>query len=120
MHEPGPTETGIDFDLMAVASELRGEPPYARNGHTARTLVRAPDQRVVLMVLKAGAQIPEHHADATVTIQLLSGRVIVGLPSRAVEMKGGALLALAAGLRHHVEAGEESALLLTLGRPTKA
>jgi quercetin dioxygenase-like cupin family protein len=120
MHEPEPTENGIDFDLMAVARELRVEAPYARNGHTARTLVRASDQRVVLMVLKAGAQIPEHHANATVSIHVLSGRVSVGLPSRAVEMKGGELLALAAGLRHHVEASEESTLLLTLGRPNNA
>jgi quercetin dioxygenase-like cupin family protein len=120
MHKPESTENGISFDLMAVDRELRLDEPYARNGHTARTLVRATDQRIVLMALKAGARIAEHHADATVSIHLLSGRVTLGLPARTVEMKSGELLVLAAGLRHHVEASEESALLLTLGRPSNA
>jgi quercetin dioxygenase-like cupin family protein len=86
----------------------------------ARTLVRAPDQRVLLMVMKAGARVAEHQADGTASIQLLSGRVGLGLPSRTVEMKSGELLVLAAGLRHHVEAREDSTLLLTLGWSSNA
>jgi quercetin dioxygenase-like cupin family protein len=120
MHKPESIDTGTSFDLNALERELRVEEQYARSGHMARTLVRAPDQRVVLMVMKAGARIPEHQADGTASIQLLSGRVSFGLPSRSVEMKSGELLVLAAGLRHQVEAREESTLLLTLGWSSNA
>ena len=115
MHEPKSTDAGASFDLMALDHELRHEEQYARTGQAARTLVRADDQRIVLMVLRAGARIAEHHADGTASIQLLSGRVSVGLPTRTVEMQSGELLVLAGGLRHHLEASEESTLLLTLG-----
>lgn len=120
MHKPESIEAGTSFDLDAVARELRLEEQYARSGHMSRTLVRAPDQRVVLMAMKAGARIAEHQANGTASIQLLSGRVSLGLPSRTVEMKSGELLVLAAGLRHDVDAGEESTLLLTLGWPSDA
>jgi quercetin dioxygenase-like cupin family protein len=90
------------------------------NQQIARQLVRAADQRVVLMVLNAGARISEHHADGTVSIQALSGRVYLGLPTRSAELRRGGLLVLAPGLRHHVVATEESALLLTLSRESKS
>lgn len=121
MHEPPQsTEGGTEFDLGALERELKSEELYARNHQMARTLVRAADQRVVLMVLKAGARIAEHQADGTVSIQVLSGSVNLGLPTRSVELQRGGLLVLAPGLRHHVVASEESALLLTLGRATKS
>jgi quercetin dioxygenase-like cupin family protein len=115
MHKPGSIEAGLNFDLLALGAELRLDEQYARGGHMARTLVRAPDQRIVLMAMKAGARIAEHHADGTASIQLLSGRVSLGLPTGTFEMKSGELLVLAGGLRHHVDAREESTLLLTLG-----
>jgi hypothetical protein len=98
MHKPGSIEAGINFDLLALGAELRLDEQYARGGHMARTLVRAPDQRIVLMAMKAGARI-----------------VSLGLPTGSFEMKSGELLVLAGGLRHHVDAREESTLLLTLG-----
>ena len=38
------------FDLAAIGRELRAEDAYQRDGHTARTLVREPSLRVVLVV----------------------------------------------------------------------
>ena len=65
----------IIFDLAEVQSELRKEDAYQREGHTARTLVRKPDLRIVLVVMKAGARIVEHRADETASAHALSGHV---------------------------------------------
>jgi quercetin dioxygenase-like cupin family protein len=129
MPRPESPEFGAVFDLAEVAQEMRNEAEYAHDhGHAARTIVRADDLRVVLIALRAGGQIAEHVAQATVAIQVLSGRVRVRLPrlarqheDRFEEMSPGRLLAMEGGLPHSVEALEESALLLTLGwqeRPT--
>jgi quercetin dioxygenase-like cupin family protein len=115
MHKPESVEDGNSFDLIALERELRLEEPYERNGHTARTLVRTSDLRVVLLVMKSRARIPEHHADETASLQLLSGRIRLALPSREVELRSGQLLVLAASIRHDVQALEDSAFLLTLG-----
>jgi quercetin dioxygenase-like cupin family protein len=103
------------FDLAAIDEELRKGDAYQREGHTARTLVRRPDLRVVLVVMKAGARIAEHHADETATVQALRGSIRLRLPDRAAELTAGSLLVLERGVKHDVEAVAESAFLLTLG-----
>jgi quercetin dioxygenase-like cupin family protein len=103
------------FDLGAVDRDMRREDAYLREGHTARTLVREPDLRVVLVAMKAGARIAEHRANETASIHALSGQIRLRLLDKIVELPAGRLLIIERGLRHDVEAIEESAFLLTLG-----
>ena len=105
----------ITFDLAAVDSELRKEAAYERDGHTARTLVRKPDLRIVLIVMKPGARIAEHRADETASVHALSGHVRVRLPDKVVDLAAGRLLVIERELKHDLEAVVESAFLLTLG-----
>lgn len=115
MTRPEHPEGGVSFDLAAMERELRREDAYQREGHTARTLVREQDLRVVLVALRAGARIGEHHASQTVSVLPLSGHVRLRLETETVELMPGRLLVLEKGLRHDVEALQESAMLLTLG-----
>ncbi len=115
MMKPASTERGAVFDLAAAERELRTQDAYARDGHTARTLVREADLRIVLLVMRAGSQIAEHHADETASIHALAGQVRLHLPDHVVELAAGQLLVLEPGLRHDVEAVGDSACLLTLG-----
>jgi quercetin dioxygenase-like cupin family protein len=108
-------ESSETYDVAAIAKELRAEPGYARAGQGARTLVREADLRIVLMVIQAGAGIPEHHAGETASVQVLSGCVRLRLPDRIVDLRSGQLLVLAAHLKHDVQAIEDSAFLITFG-----
>ena len=115
MSRPEPTHQGAVFDLAAIDAEMRREEAYQRDGHTARTLVREEDMRVVLVVMRAGARITEHRANDTASIHALSGHVRLRLPDNVADLPAGRLLVLERGLRHDVEAVAESAFLLTLG-----
>ncbi len=106
---------GVSFDPAALDSELRKEAAYEASGYTARTLVREPDLRVVLVVLKSGARMVDHQAERTASVHTLSGRLRLHLPGKPVDLPARHLLALEAGLRHDVEALEQSAFLLTIG-----
>jgi quercetin dioxygenase-like cupin family protein len=105
----------ITFDLAALDSELRKSDAYAREGHTARTLVRKPDLRIVLVVMKAGARIAEHRADKTASVHVLGGQLRVRLPDEVADLSAGRLLVIERELNHDVEAVADSAFLLTLG-----
>jgi quercetin dioxygenase-like cupin family protein len=105
------------FDLTAIAEELRTEASYLRNGQTARTLIRTPDLRIVVVALAAGKSISEHHADVTASVQTLSGHIRLQLPDRSIVVPAGQLLVLGAGLPHDVHAETDSTFLLTLGWP---
>lgn len=117
MSTPVPADRGVAFDLERIAEELRSEGPYARKGHTARTLVRLPDLRIVVVVLRAGETISEHHANVTASVQTLSGQIRLQLPDGAVDLSVGHILVLGAGLPHDVHAESDSTFLLTLGWP---
>lgn len=108
-------EAHADFDLAALTREMRAEDAYAREGHTARTLVRERDLRVVLVAMRAGSVIREHRVAQTATVQCLAGSLTLQLPERAVELRSGHLLALEGGVPHDVRAHDESAFVLTLG-----
>jgi quercetin dioxygenase-like cupin family protein len=119
MSKPEPTHQGAVFDLASIDAEMRREDAYEREGHTARTLVREQDLRIVLVVMKAGARIAEHRATDTASVHTLSGHVRLQLPDKAADLPAGRLLVLERGLRHDVEAVAESAFLLTLGWQAK-
>src|SRR4051794_15665474 len=103
------------FDLTAIDAELRTGDAYTREGHTARTLVREPNVRIVLLVIKAGARIAEHRVDETAAVHALSGHVRLRLPDKTADLPAGRLLVLEPGLQHDVEAVLDSTLVLTLG-----
>ena len=115
---------GTVVDLDETVGEMRGEAEYNHpQGHAARTILRADDLRVVLIAIRRGGHIAEHVARATAAIQVVSGRVRFRLPrlarqheDRFEELSPGRLLAMEGGLAHTVEALDDSALLVTLGR----
>jgi quercetin dioxygenase-like cupin family protein len=115
MNRPEPTDRGAVFDLAAIDAEMRRDDAYLREGHTARTLVREPDLRVVLVVMKAKARIAEHSASDTASVHALSGHLRLQLPGNVADLSAGRLVVLERGLRHDVEAVDDSAFLLTLG-----
>lgn len=103
------------FDLEAIARDLRGEEAYLANGHTARTLIRVSDLRLVLVAMRAGSEMSEHRANETASVHVLSGKIQLGLPERSVGLGAGHVLTMPKGRRHSVKASEESVFLLTLG-----
>lgn len=102
------------FDLATADREMRSEPAYERDGHTARTLVREPHLRIVLVVIKAGGKVAEHRTQETASIHSLTGHVRLRLQDRDIDLPAGRLLVLERDVPHAVEALAESRYLLTL------
>lgn len=115
MLSPDSMSTSATFDLNAVVGELRGDVAYRKNGHLARTLARGDDLRIVVVAMRAGSKVSEHHVNDTVCLQTLAGTIHVRLPDGVVDLRAGQVLVMARGLRHQVEAAEDSAFVITLG-----
>ncbi len=103
----------LNFDLKAeVANLCRGGIHAGRN---SRTLIKAPDLRVLLVTGKKGTVMNEHRADGSVTILAVAGAVRLKLEDTNVELKPGELLGLDRGLWHDVEALSDCVFLVTIG-----
>ena len=120
--DPHPVNgTALKFDLQAEAAALVEEPTWRARGHNAKTLVKHPDFRVVLIALKAGSRMSEHKTDHCVTIHALEGRLRLHVPGGApLELAQGELLALEQTVLHDIEALADSVFVLSLGWSTSA
>jgi quercetin dioxygenase-like cupin family protein len=88
-------------------------------GRSARTLVKYPDLRIVLVTMKAGTRFKQHKTSARFAILMLAGHVRLHLPSATVEVPRGELLTLDRDVAHDVEAIRQSTFLLILARPER-
>ncbi len=115
---PGPRLAApiSELDLSHEIQQLRSEPAWQEFDRNAKTLVKNPELRIVLMALKPGARLTEHQAVGAISIQVLSGRVRLHLPSERVELTAGELVAVSPAIRHDLEALESSAVLLTIAQ----
>jgi quercetin dioxygenase-like cupin family protein len=110
-------EALLTVDLGAELEQLRKEEAWQHGDHNAKTLVKAPDFRIVLIAVKSGGRLKEHYASARLAIQTISGRLRLHLPDQTIDLPAGHLLVLEREIAHDVEALEESAFLLTLAWP---
>lgn len=104
------------FDLQDEIAQANHRKPWP-SGVFSKTLVKWPDLRVVLAMLEAGARMKDHHADGSVALQVLDGRIRLRTEDTDDELGPGRLVALAPSLHHEVEALEPCVFLLTLSWP---
>ena len=110
----------LAFDLESFAEDLGADEGWHTGEPNSVTLVNEPSLRVVLVALHAGARWKEHTVPCPVTIQTIVGRARLRLADCVIDLRRGHLVALERGLRHDVEAIEESVILLTVAWPTAA
>ncbi len=108
----------LRFNLSKELQQLRNEDSWQRDtGRSSKTLAKYPDFHIVLVLMKANTQMNEHHVDARISIHSLQGKIRVHLPDQKVEVTAGELIVLDYGIRHDVEALQESAFLITISWP---
>ncbi len=106
------------FNLVEEITALRKQP--AANGRSSKVLANTGNLRIILMLLQAGAQLPEHTAAGPVQVQVMKGALRMGVNEERFEVGAGQSLVIEAGARHSVEATEATAVLLTMALPAGA
>lgn len=110
--EPHPRPTLVDLH-----KEVARFPPHDESGRRAETLLKAPDLRVVLVTMRAGAELAEHTAPGTITMQPLRGRFQFSTSDSVQEIVAGDLVSVSGRVRHAVHCLDDGAFLLTLAWP---
>ncbi len=83
--------------------------------YTATCVAKLPGLRVVLITLREGECIPEHRADADISLLVVRGAVEVDVAGAELTLRDNQVATVGRGLPHDVYALEDSELLLTLG-----
>jgi len=106
----------IDAKEGKVVS-LAAETQYASNGIVSRTLLRAPNARVVLFGFAEGQELTEHTSTQTAMVQVLSGECDFSLSGQVHKLKAGDFLYMPANAPHALKATTQFSMLLTLVKP---
>ena len=104
------------FDLPREMANAETRKPWP-TGVFSKTLVKENDMRVVLSLMEPGAQMKTHHADGSLSVQVLRGAVQLHAEAADHELHSGQILTLLPSIRHDVKAVEPSAVLFTLSWP---
>jgi quercetin dioxygenase-like cupin family protein len=112
------TEYSLDapllmFDIATLLTQIKHEDRWQKGKRNAMTLLKDQGLRIVLVAMHAGVATPSHHAEGPLSVQVVEGRLKFTTDSESVTLKKRHVLALQAGIRHDVQALEESAFLLT-------
>jgi len=109
----------LRLDLVQELADLRSSEQLRTRGHSAKTLAKYPELRVVLLAFEPGARLEEHQTKGRVTVHVVDGRVAIKIAGEVVELSAGCLLAIAPSVVHDVEAREQSGILLTVAWPAQ-
>lgn len=109
----------IHTNIRDEIEKLRKSPAWQQHaGRSSETLVKYEDFRIVLVLMKPGSYMKDHHADGPISVHAIQGKFRMKLADgETVELGPGDILALKSHLHHDVEAIEESAFLLTISWP---
>lgn len=91
---------------------------FADSGIVSRTLLAAPDLRVVLFGIAPGQELTEHTSTRRAMVQVLQGECLFKFNGLWRTLKAGEMLHMPPGHPHAVRVeGNPCAFLLTLGAP---
>ena len=105
------------FDLLQEIADSEQKKPWPA-GLYSKTLFKKHDLRIVLISIQDSAHMKEHHADGTISIQVLKGRLRVSVNGKPHDLPTGTLFTLGHSIRHDVEAKSDSVFLLTISWPS--
>jgi quercetin dioxygenase-like cupin family protein len=111
------TGASLTFDLNASITELSRDPTYRRVGRVGKTLVKDGPLRLTLMLIAEGVDAGTHHAEAPMTLQVVSGRLRYALDGADHTLQAGEVLFFGPGHAQDIRALEDAALLLTITSP---
>lgn len=104
------------FDLAQEIADSAQKKPWSA-GHSAKTLFKKSDFRMVLISMESASVLKEHHADGTISVQVLKGTIRFTVHGRAHDLRTNQVITLGASIPHQVEALEDCSFLLTISWP---
>src|SRR5579872_382017 len=83
----------LNFDLNREIQQLQSEGRW-QTGHTAKTLAKYADFRVVLVVMKPGGRLEKHRTEGRISVQTLTGRIRFRTVEQSIELSAGQMITL--------------------------
>lgn len=111
------TGPSLTFDLDNSVAELSRDVTYRRSGRVGKTLIKNGPLRLTLTLIAEGVDVGTHHAEAPMTLQVLSGRLRYTMDGESRTIGEGEILFFGPGHAQDIRALQDTAFLLTITAP---
>ncbi|MEQ8351459.1 MAG: cupin domain-containing protein [Leptospiraceae bacterium] len=106
----------VSFSNSDLITFLRKDELYAKEGKTARTLVRSNNLTIILTVLKEGNGLQPHKAPGPIHVIVLDGQLSFRVSSQEGEtLSAKDSIVVPSGHSHSVQAITDCAFMITIG-----
>jgi quercetin dioxygenase-like cupin family protein len=105
-----------DSTPATVFRDIAAEVTIPEEGTLSRVLYKDDQVRLVVFAFDAGQELTDHTAAMAAIVEVVTGRLELGLGDETVEMIPGSWVHMPANLRHSVLAIEPTVMLLTMLR----
>lgn len=99
-----------------VFRDVAAEVSIPQDGTLSRVLYKDEQVRLVVFAFDAGQELTDHTAAVAAVVEVVKGRLLLGLGDEQVEIGPGSWVHMPANLSHSVAAIEPSVMLLTMLR----
>ena len=107
-----------ESSAATVFRDVAAEVAIPQEGTLSRVLYKDDQVRLVVFAFDAGQELTDHTAAMAAIVEVITGRLRLGLGDEQVELAPGAWVHMPPNLRHSVLAIEPSVMLLTMLRGT--
>jgi quercetin dioxygenase-like cupin family protein len=104
----------LKIDLNEFIRQIKSEPAWVQNDRNSVTVFKSDAMRIVLLGLRANAELKPHKAAGMISVQVLEGRIEFAIDGQSEVLMQGQMVALHEGIMHSVKAMEDSFFLLTM------
>jgi quercetin dioxygenase-like cupin family protein len=104
----------VTINLGLFLKQIREEEQWKKSDRNAITVFKSFVMRIVLVALHKGAEMKQHTASGTISVQVIEGEMQFTTDDQTVTLGSGQMLVLHEGIPHSVLAKEETVFLLTL------
>lgn len=108
------------FDIRAEADKLLAEARYLPDRRSSKTLAKLAHLRLTLTAACAGTSTNWHRTHAPVSVQCLSGLILLRAGNAEVELDQAGLAVIEAEVEHEVAAVTDAVFLVSVAWTTEA
>ena len=109
----------MSFAIGEEISRIKADQRSTNQGKRSAVLAKNKHMRIVLAVLSKGEILQAHETEGQLTVAVVQGAIGFDALNERVRLAAGGLLTLQPGIRHSVEALEDSAFVITVCDVTK-
>jgi quercetin dioxygenase-like cupin family protein len=106
--------TLLAFDLPSLIATMKQSYTWANGELNALILHKSPEKQIILTAVHEGTEIESYQSNASITFQIIEGKLRFHIRKDTVTLNKGQLMTLDENIKYRLSTSEETVFLITI------